>query len=728
MVLAAAFAAPAWAQSQNIFITNSAAGTVSVANASTFVLLPNLPNGPNSIAVGATPTACLSDLSRNLVYVLNSGVTPATVSVIHTQIYKLVNTVTVTSSGSVGGMTMSQDNRFLFIAGRNTALGEAGVFQIDLNLVTVAGTTGTYVAGITSTAQAADCEVLPASVVGGSGNGPGRIYFSVTSTNQIASINMLVATPTATALTMPSGGGTPTGPTLMSRSPDSTFIMAGASGSAFFNLWQLFRINPNGTPQQVDFLTVAGGSMSPAVEDVVFRELDVAPPFNLYFLGNDIPGRSVNQITVGPTGTAGAPAAVIVNTGYGLELTYDATLDRVFVSGLGFTAPASYDHYNASTTPPSGEANSNSGGNNPRKFAFAPAPPPPVLDYVVQPAGVTASIFQLELQGSGFLQGSSRARLQDQFGVVTVATTTTVLNAGDLVATFPILGATHFNVSVINNDGNLSALTNFFQGMAAAPASSSLPLSLPPVGNGYAMLSFPEYATVADLRAATTAQLGAYNPVLYRIFLWDQDHYVELNNASLSPSTSLMGTGFFAITRSGHPLTLTAPDVSGNATILNRAVALTPGWNIVSQPWINGVSNTLLYTNLQVTANKNLTGTANADVSPLVTNVLYEPALGGGYATTMSMVAGRAYWMLNTTSNPVYLVYAQGFVNKTILPAAKSSSMAPLGPVSATPPPPPGASLGDAGGGGSGGCGLLGGEALLVLLFLRGLGRRKLAA
>jgi hypothetical protein len=181
-----------------------------------------------------------------------------------------------------------------------------------------------------------------------------------------------------------------------------------------------------------------------------------------------------------------------------------------------------------------------------------------------------------------------------------------------------------------------------------------------------------------------------------------------------------MGTGFFAISRSGGLLSLTAPDVSANATIAQRAVALTPGWNIVSQPWINGLTNSLQYTNLQVTANKNLTATVNADVSPLVTNVLYEFS-GGTYVTTTSMVAGKAYWMLNQTSAPVYLLFAQAAVNKPTVAVAKTSLAA-----SATPPPPPGASLSDSSSGG--GCGLLGGEALLLLLFLRGLGRRRLSA
>jgi len=721
VLMAGLLSASAWAQSQNVFITNSAANTVTVADSFTLTPLPNLPTGPNSIPVGATPTGCISDLSRNLVYVLNSGATPATVSVIDTQIFKVVNTITITSSGSVGGITMSQDNHFLYIAGRNTVAGEAGVFQIDLDFATAAGTTGTYVAGIASTGQAVDCEVLPASVVGGSGNGPGRLYFSETASNVIATINLLAGPPTAAALTMPTGIGTPSNPTLMTRSPDSTFILVGTANSGVFAVFQLFRINPAAAPQ-VDYVSVTGGSMGPSVEDVAFRTLDVAPPFSVYFLGNDIPGRSVNEVAIGPTGPPGAPAAVVVNTGYGLELTYDGQLGRLFVSGLGFTLPASYDVYNANTTPPSAENNFNSGGNNPRKFAFAPAPPPPVIDTVAEPAGINNVPFQLEIRGSGFLAGSSQARVQDNsLGVLTPATSTVVLNAGTILATFPGLLPEIFDVSVLNNDGNVSVLQNFFEGLPAAPLTPPFTVNLPPLSSGYSMLSYPQYATVGDLQAALNAQLGSYNPVTFRLFLWEQTRYVELNSPSLSPLESIMGRGFFALTRFGEPLTLSTPDVSGNTPAGQRVVVITPGWNIVSQPWINGVSNTMTYASLQVSSSPSLAPATGADVSPLVTNVLYE-ASGGSYVTGTTMTAGRAYWILNQTSGPLYLIFSRATVNK----AAPAS--APAAAATATPPPPPGSSLSDSGSGGGGGCGLLGGEALLVLLFLRGLGRRRLAA
>src|SRR4029078_12004758 len=122
-------------------------------------------------------------------------------------------------------------------------------------------------------------------------------------------------------------------------------------------------------------------------------------------------------------------------------------------------------------------------------------------------------------------------------------------------------------------------------------------------GKGYSMLSYPQYATVGDLKAAIGAQLGSYNRVPFWVCLWEQTRYVELNDPSLSPSQSIMGTGFFALTRDGGALTLNSPDVFTNTQALSaqRVVVLSPGWNIVSQPWISGPTNTMLYSSLQVT-------------------------------------------------------------------------------------------------------------------------------
>jgi hypothetical protein len=274
----------------------------------------------------------------------------------------------------------------------------------------------------------------------------------------------------------------------------------------------------------------------------------------------------------------------------------------------------------------------------------------------------------------------------------------------------------------VNNDGQIQMFPGYFQGLPAAPKPGSLPLQIPSLGEGYRLLSFPEYATVGDLRAAVAAQLGTYNPVFFRIFVWQTDHYLELNNSKLSSAYSLMGSGVIAISRDGLGLDLGAPDLTQNSTINQRTVVLQPGWNIVSQPWINALTNTLPYANLDVHLQDDLLDAAvAATVSPSVTNVLYE-ASGGVYVTSTAMTAGRAYWILNRTGAPVYLVIRQAAVSLKATQAAQATA------TSETPPPLPGSALGDSGGGGGGGCGLLGGEALLVLLFLRGRGRRKLAA
>ncbi|HVR84923.1 MAG TPA: hypothetical protein VMU54_11475, partial [Planctomycetota bacterium] len=110
-----------------------------------------------------------------------------------------------------------------------------------------------------------------------------------------------------------------------------------------------------------------------------------------------------------------------------------------------------------------------------------------------------------------------------------------------------------------------------------------------------------------------------------------------------------------------------------------------------------------------------------ATTSPAVTNILYE-ASGGVYVTSNLMTAGRGYWILNATAAPVYLVFRLAVVNLK----PESGSQASASASTATPPAMPGG-MGDSGGGG-GGCGLLGPEFLLVALFLRGRGRRTLAA
>jgi hypothetical protein len=314
-------------------------------------------------------------------------------------------------------------------------------------------------------------------------------------------------------------------------------------------------------------------------------------------------------------------------------------------------------------------------------------------------------------------------------GILTPATSTTVLDSNTIIASWPGQGsAQQYDVSVLNNDGQLSVLGNYYAGLPAAPLSPSVTVNLPPLVSGYSMLSFPQYASVGDLRNAVATQLGQYNPILFRLFLWEGTRYRELNDPALSPAQSIMGTGFFALSRLGDKLSLAAPDVYQNRPAAGgnqRVVVLSPGWNMVSQPWRNTTSPTftIQYSNVTATPNRDLTGAVAATAGTITTPVAIE-LVGGVYVGSLTMTANKAYWIENLTAGPLYMVFDQGLVTLKSIPMGKSGA-----PLSLThmPPAPPGSSLNDSGSS-RGGCGLTGAEALLVLLFLRLRRRRTLLA
>ncbi|HLY11067.1 MAG TPA: hypothetical protein VKW04_17325 [Planctomycetota bacterium] len=709
-------ASTAWAQ-ENVFITDQNSNTVSVADAQTYATLPLAAGGgPNPIAVGTKPVACVYDPARKLVYVVNS--TSATVSVIDPTLFRVTATIAMPDGGNLAGAVLSQDGQSLFIAGFENTPKKSGVFQLDLNNLTATG--ATFVGGFVVGSGASDCEVLPASAVGGSGGAPGRLYF--TASSQLYEIDLLTAPLSAVLVPLPGGTNPPSAPVRLARSPDSRFILASStSNAAAGSVWQVIRINPALSPE-ADFFTLANtGNAGDAIDDVLFQG-GGGPPFAATIMTRDDAASYLKFITISATGPASTySSGPTVPFQFGGEFTYDVTKQRIFVAWNGTTSfPSGYQVYDPSVSTTSFQEE-NSTGQAPVSFSFAPQPPRMAIDYVTEPAGTSTAAFQLEIHGHGFIQGSSVARIQDRtVGILSTATTTQVLSSTEILASFAARGTAEiFDVSVINNDGQLSVLSSFFEGLAVNPPSPPYTVNLPPLVSGYSMLSFPQYATVGDLQAALSSQLGPYNPVTFRLFLWQQTHYVELNNPLLSPGQSIMGTGFFAVTRLGETLTLSTPDVALNTTGGQRVVVISPGWNIISQPWLSGVSHTLTYTSLLVTANQDGTGAAPADTSPLVSSILFEPS-SGKYITSGAMVAGKAYWILNQTSGPLYLIFVQASVNKPTVP---SPSAAP----SVSPPPMPGESLTDSGGGG-GGCGLLGPEMLLAVLFLRGLGRRKLAA
>jgi hypothetical protein len=118
-------------------------------------------------------------------------------------------------------------------------------------------------------------------------------------------------------------------------------------------------------------------------------------------------------------------------------------------------------------------------------------------------------------------------------------------------------------------------------------APTSFTVVLPPVSQGYKMLSLPQYTTVTTLRSALAAALGPYNPVLYRAFFYRGGRYVELN-ALPDDGCDLAGESFWVLTRNGATLTMSDPDVRRNeAGDAKRVIPINPGFNMVSLPTTN---------------------------------------------------------------------------------------------------------------------------------------------
>jgi hypothetical protein len=714
VLLGLACAASTARAQDNVFIANQNGNTVTVAHASDYSPLPTTASGgPNPMTVGTAPVSTLYDPVHKLVYVVNSN--PASVSVIDPTLFKVTTTITMATASNLQGAVLSQDGNFLFIAGFLTGPKTSGVFQVDLNTLTAS-----FVAGIVIGSGALDCEVLPASSVGGSGSAPGRVYF--TASNNLYEINMLSAPLTAVAVPLPTGTNPPTAFTRLARSPDNKFMLSGSfTNGAAGSLWQVIRINPLASPE-ADFFNLANtGNAGNAIDDVLFQG-SAGPPFAVSLMVRDDGGSRLRFVNVGSSeGPSGYTVGPNVPFQFGGEFTTDTAGQRLFIAWNGTTSsPNGYQVYDPSVSTVATQLENSTGGA-PVAFSFAPAPPPMAITSVQEPAGDTTNSFQLEIFGHGFIQNSSAASVINGAGVPTAATTTTVMSPGVILATFPKVATGIYDVNVINNDGQTSTLKGWYQGLDPTTAViTTVTTNLPPLTSGYAMLSYPQYATVGDLRAAIASQLGSYDPTLFRLFLWEQTGYLELNDPKLSPAQSIMGVGFFGLSRYGDSVSITAPDVAGN-TPGTRVVAISPGWNLISQPYFSGVTQTLQYSNLLVSSTPDQGITQSATLTTLVSNVVYE-LQGGVYVPTTALTAGKAYWIMNNIGSPVYLIYTRAAVNKPGVPTS-----GPPDPLS--PPAPPGQSLGGASSGRSAvGCGLLGVEAVLVVLFLRGRRRRRLAA
>jgi hypothetical protein len=217
------------------------------------------------------------------------------------------------------------------------------------------------------------------------------------------------------------------------------------------------------------------------------------------------------------------------------------------------------------------------------------------------------------------------------------------------------------------------------------------------------------------LRTAIEGVLGPYNPILYRVFFWDVDHYIELPN--MPDDCDLAGRAFWVLTRFGAQVTVSGLDCYANRGAGGvRVIPLKPGWNMVSLPYENGVQVSKNWATVNVTSD----GAAWTGAGPVTTSPsLIDPNLfdfvGGTYVSASVMVAGRGYWVDNLTSGYIYLLVDTVIFKSGTGTAPSFSALAAGTP---TPPGPPGSGLPDGSSSKRRSCALLGPELVVIMVFI----------
>jgi hypothetical protein len=709
----AASAAPALAQNEYVWITRRASGSGGVT------IFDSTGNGVAQLAGAAygfdQPYGIVSAPVHKLVVVSNSGATPGTVTLLHADTFQPLNVLTIPGSSNLTEMSLSADQNSVFIAGQDVA-GPA-VFRVDLPSGSSARAGGTVGSG-----PATGVAVIRASNAGGSGIGPGKVYFSVFSADQVYEINLLTG---GTTTLIQYGSGAYPGlsqPRTLARLPDHSAVYATAvtTGPTVMD-W--VRIDPAqpisaATVVQLDATSMAFGN---SVTDATFLNV-LGTPRGFALVTRDASPTEIVEINLNGQALGGASyrsvgAAVQgVNLHPGRNTAYmgaSSTTDQNFytsdISGVtpGLLTAVVDVAFNQ---------------NGATRFAFVPPPPPPTITdlwpvgLVTGGAPGTATI---RVKGSGFQPGTSvfgelGAARTGALPVVFVDSATLDVDVSGFAP------GSLYDIVAANPDAQETTVSTIFQALPPASPSPPFVSPLPSSAEGYALRSFPQYHTRAELEAAVTAQLGSYNAAFYRIFFWSSGRYVELDRAGAEDVPDLTGRGFFVLTRFGQSLTLSRPDAGLNTAGGNRVVVLQPGWNIVANPLINGTNRTILYSSVNVTQDPALVSgiTSAAGVPALLSTQPWE-YVDRAYRRSDRMTAGQAYWIYNLSSGPLFLIINAAQVNlageipATSTPSKSASSTEP------PPPAPPSESESAGGDSGSPGCGLLGAEILLLAVALR---------
>jgi YVTN family beta-propeller protein len=661
------------------------------------------------------------------VFVSNQGA--GTVSVIDSDTLKPLGVVALPNGGTARGLSLSEDESAVYVAGATVGANpNPAVWQID---------TVTLNAGLAPIATRADpahiaedCVVIRSGNAGGSGNGPGKVYFTVqnssigTGDGYIGIINVMGNPPfpvsfiTTATLALASVNL----PTKMERTPDHRFVFVGCSKVQLTTGADLriIRIDPL-TDAAISALVtaVATDSTSNQVFDVSWR----ATPSGVnrgFILAFDQTGLQIREIDESGLFQAGTQRPA---NGGGLNapqtIRFAALTEQVYVGDIPGTFTG-YEFYNAKNSPlPAPVATSGIVGGC-LNFAVMTAPTPVVTDICPRGALVAASM-PVTVHGAGFLPTST---YNGGLPITAFIDSNTIMV--DLAGPAATVG-----LLVDNNNFQTNTIDLFFR-RYTPELRPPFTITLPSVSQGYQMLSLPQYATLPALQAAFTAQLGPYNPVLYRVFFYRNGSYVELNGMA-PDGCDLAGESFWVLTRNGAMLTLSEPDVRSNGGGTNRVIPINPGFNMISLPTLNlaGVSGAIPWPSVLVSPTPtNFTASAvSVTAAPGILTPVALEYVNGAYATADPLIAGRGYWVENVSSSPAYLIFQPGAVTKPGNVAQAGGAPPPAG---MNPPPPP-SGMANATSGGSGGCGGLGLDGLLLALalravFLRPRGLRKLRA
>ena len=240
------------------------------------------------------------------------------------------------------------------------------------------------------------------------------------------------------------------------------------------------------------------------------------------------------------------------------------------------------------------------------------------------------------------------------------------------------------------------------------------------------MVSFPNFATWGDIRAAIVGTFGPPDPSRYRVFRYTRfgQQYEEFEKWGAALDVEATGSSFWII--SANPGAITTTARSSMAAVRTAGpghkfcLLLGPGWNMIGNPFDAVVP----WGGVLAGPNLGTAQSASNPANPFVHDKLIAWD-GTGYFQVNGIAPGKGCWVFNKNSSEMYL----WFVDPTGKPGAPLEvAKTALEKGSLKPPAPPGgfgSGVGNDGGGGSG-CGLLGLDALLALgLFRLGLSRKR---